>query len=95
MEVLHPSNTSFTIRAITIDARSSTPKLEGGVAFSYTSWLLHRLEFLISLIPEMTLIILFGLVKDRLTMISNRVQVSMQKLLSPLVTDALSTCCRA
>ena len=95
MEVLHLSNTSFTIRAIAIDARSSTSKLEGGVAFSDTSWLLHRLEFHISLIPEMTLIILFGLVKDRLSMISYGVQVSMQKLLSPLVTDALSTCCRA
>ena len=37
----------------------------------------------------MTLIILFGLLEHGLSVTGNRVQVSMQELLSPLVTDAL------
>lgn len=95
MKVLHLSSTSFAGRAVAIDAGSSTPQLESGVALTDTTRLLHRLELLLSRIPEMTLIILFGLLQHRLPMIGNRVEVSVQELLSPLVTDALGAGCRA
>ena len=95
MEVLHIASTSLASRAVAVDARSSAPQLQCGIALTHATWLLHGLELLLSLIPEMTLIILFRLLEHRLPMTSNRVEVSVQELLRPLVTDALGAGRRA
>jgi hypothetical protein len=76
VEVLDLTGTSSAVGAVAVDAGASRPELQGGVAFADAGGFLHGLEFLLSLVSEVALVVLFGLIEDGLSVAGDRVQVS-------------------